>query len=99
MAWKYRVNGREVTQEEWDALPKRGLEGGAPMVEPSWDPDQTVYATGEKMTREEWNAWLAAEGRVEASKADLRNWTRKRRPRPSMRECAEKARLDRQRGG
>ena len=96
MPWKYKHNGRELTQEEWDALPKRmdWSEGQAPYDHnATWDPKSTIPTLGrECATWDEWQREKKARGLVEYTKAELRDWPKLKKPRPKYRDSLNAAR-------
>ena len=82
---------REASEDIYSGFEHQSAEGVYEAVK------VTTRAACERMTRAEWETWKAAEGRVEVSKGDIHRWTRKPRRKPSMRECAERAKRE-QRG-
>lgn len=42
----YKINGRKVTKEEWDATPGVGLDGGAPMMTVAYSESNPLISEG-----------------------------------------------------
>ena len=43
---RYKINGKEVTQEEWDSRPGAGLHGGVPMGTVAYSESKPLISDG-----------------------------------------------------